>query len=401
MRAAKAPPAALILVTLLAAAACAGGEPEPAPSPAEVEAPLKSTPTPTHTPPPTDGAEQPDAPASTVSPSVVEIELPSWAQETPGLALAILDSDVIAQVRFADLDAVIMEDEFGGHTPESVYTFEALQYMKGSGGDRLTVRLSSGPKYILFPDVLAHRTRQEAEELVAWLLSSRRPPDDGGDSVLFARGEGEYAFIRTTHDAAPVSPIIGETWLVENSDSTYGHTFSGGESLPLSELTARIEELERLTRGGHGACLHSAVWYRNRVLERQRGMYRELTLAGYREPDPFPRYDVSIDADQLRLSLSHDWASPVFEIRRPPVTASRFSAYWLEGEHKDLFTINTHADARGYYENVHPNRELPPGEYRVIFGQFHQSLPCTAYESAWRVQDSVELVVTVTEPDGG
>ena len=105
--------------------------------------------------------------------SVVRIEFPAWVEESPGMAQSLATSDVIAKAKFVSLDVAVNSHDSWGHVAELVYTFEAVRYLKGNGDDELVVRMSSGPKYIAFPDWLDNRTQSEAIELADnWLSRS-------------------------------------------------------------------------------------------------------------------------------------------------------------------------------------------------------------------------------------
>ena len=112
-------------------------------------------------------------PTATASHSVVRIEFPTWVEESPGMAQSLATSDVIGKAKFVSLDVAVKSHASWGHVAEVVYTFEAVRYLKGNGDDELVVRMSSGPKYIAFPDWLDNRTQSEAIELADdWLSRS-------------------------------------------------------------------------------------------------------------------------------------------------------------------------------------------------------------------------------------
>ena len=193
-------------------------------------------------------------------------------------------------------------------------------------------------------------------------------------------------------------PVIGETWLNQADDLTYRHKFSGddGGVISLAELEARIEYMEPLMAGEYSTCVYWTLAQRDDVRSQIEGTYRELTLGGYREPEPFPRYSVTIDAGK----------SEVFLFRRPPYKAPRFSDYWLDGEDKDLFAIYTRS-----YENedsellstidaVYTYLDLPEGVYSVYYSQYHRLLPCDVgwASGGWRSADTTEWVVEVIAP---
>ena len=194
------------------------------------------------------------------------------------------------------LDSATKRHDSWGYVAELVYTFEVVQYLKGDGADELFVRMSSGPKYIAFPDWLGERTESEAIELAdRWLGRSINIIDNKRDAILlFDRAEpGEYYFRSTEDDESHIGyPAMGTTWLVEVKPSIYRHRFMDGQSgtISLSDFNSRIEDMRSFMEGDHALCIAMALHYRTRVRDQLVGVYRELTLGGYREPEPFPRY---------------------------------------------------------------------------------------------------------------
>ncbi len=265
-------------------------------------------------------------------------------------------------------------------------------------------RMSSGPKYIAFPDWLDNRTQSEAIELADnWLSRSIDIFDNRQNGILLLRrsGQGEdYRFTSSEEGHGyGGSPTLGVTWLAEDQASTYRHQFQGAKSttISLSDLSARIEDMRPLTEGEYAPCVAKALYYRSLVRGQLLGTHRELTLGGYREPDPFPRFAAAIDSESSENAT-------VFGFQRPPYQAPRFSDYWLDGRDKDLFALDTGADPRYTYEGLRTVRALPQGEYIVLYSQFHHSLPCDEpfgfFEEAWESTDTTEWVVNVTPPDG-
>ena len=372
----------------------------PGPTP---EATVTLVPSPTATPGPTPAPTATLVPTATSipSPKIVQIEFPDWVDEYPRFAKYIANSAVVARARYVSVDSVVEEHGNYGHIVVMLYKFRIVEYMKGNGPRELTVSLDSGPKYIAFPDWLDHRTEEEARELAEnWLNRSRGIFADRGEGVLLLHGSvNDYSFVAYEDGQGYGDrPVIGETWLNQADDLTYRHKFSGedGGVISLAELEARIEYMEPLMAGEYSTCVYWTLNQRDDVRSQIEGTYRELTLGGYREPEPFPRYSVTIDADK----------SEVFLFRRPPYKAPRFSDYWLDGEDKDLFAIYTRS-----YENedsellstidaVYAYLDLPEGEYSVHYSQYHRSLPCDVGwgYGGWRSADTTEWVVEVIAP---
>ena len=338
------------------------------------------------------------SPSSTPTATATQIEFPTWVEGSPKMAQSIATSDVIAKAKFVSLDATAKKHDSWGYVAELTYKFEVVQYLQGNGADELVVRMSSGPKYIAFPDWLGKRTTSEAIELAEdWLGRSLRIVSNWRDGILLLgrSGQGEDYYFKSSEEGygRGGSPTLGETWLVEDQASMYRHQFPGEKSatISLSDLNARIEDMRPLMEGDYAPCVARALYYRNRVRDQLLGTYRELTLGGYREPEAFPRYAAVIDSERSANAT-------VFRFRRPPYQLPRFSDYWLDGRDKDLFAIHTSADSTSSYEGLRTVRALPQGEYRVHYSRFHQPLPCD--DDAWGSTDTTEWVVNVTAPWG-
>ena len=84
----------------------------------------------------------------------VQIEFPPWVETSPDIAQPIVLSAVIAKARFLSIEPIIRKHSTWGYVVEMVYRFQVFQYLKGEGSDELVIHLSSGPKYIAFPDWL-------------------------------------------------------------------------------------------------------------------------------------------------------------------------------------------------------------------------------------------------------
>ena len=311
-------------------------------------------------------------------------------------------SDVVAKARFVSLDSAIREHASWGYVAELIYKFEVVQYLKGMGANELVVRMGSGPKYIAFPDWIDHRTESEALELAEdWLSRTLAIVGDKPDAILLLNRSGEeeeYSFTSSESGQGRGGyPILGETWLPEAPDSKYWFQPKGGVTVEtsLSDLNMLIEEMDALLEGDYAPCAIWALYERSRVRDQLLGIYRELTLGGYREPEAFPRYEVEIEFEESERVT-------VFEFRRPPYRSPRFSDYWLDGIDKDLFAIDNLAKPTFTYEGLRTVGGLSQGEYSVLYSQYHRSLPCDKYfsihEGAWRTGDTTEWGVSVIAP---
>ena len=329
----------------------------------------------------------------------VEIEFPEWVDQCPGLASAILESDAIALVTFAVMDSEIQEEESGGFFVDLTYTFEAMEYLKGSGQRKIVVRLGSGPKYEAFPDWEGYRTEEEAEQLEAsWHGRNLANAQSNADGILFVSSADElgvHSFLIADHGQGwGGEPIMGQTWLGESGTQTYIHGFAGGENsmISLADLKTFITDIQTIAGDEYASCVNGVVSFRDRVRDQILGTHQVMTLAGYADPIPFPKYSLTLDPEN----------SYGFPLRRerPSYVVPRFSHYWLDGPDKQLFATSTWFEFSTTLEIVYPVTSLPPGEYNVYYSQYHQSVPCidSFYaEDSWLARDVLELVITVPE----
>ena len=235
---------------------------------------------------------------------VVHVGFPAWVDDCPKLATSILGSDVIARVRFVHLDSAIEERESLGFFVDLKYTFEALEYLKGSGPEQIVVRLNSGPTYEAFPDWLGYRTEGEARQLESsWHNRNLVEAHRASDAILLVArpgADGVYSFTASDRGRGyGGEPIMGETWLRESEPDTYTHGFAGGADtkISLTGLTALISSFKPIPESEYSSCVHVALSIRQRVREQILGTYRRLTLGGYTDPIPFPKYSVTLDPE--------------------------------------------------------------------------------------------------------
>ncbi len=336
-------------------------------------------------------------PTPTIFDAIVQIEFPTWVDESPEMARIIATSEVIAKTRFVSIDSTIRKHDNYGYEVELIYKFEVVQYLRGNGADQLEARLSSGPKYIAFPDWLDERTKSEAQQLAtSWLAGSRARVGNARNGILFldqSSPREDYRFTSTKGGLRRGDyPVLGETWLIENEDSIYRHQFTDKKSATISflDLNTRIQELASLMDGEYAECIDGTLSRRNRVREQILGTYQELTLGGYSEPTAFPRHKTEFVPEESWFVLG---------FRRPPYQTPRFSDYWLDGKDSDLFALSNRADTTYTFEGFTEARALPHGEYSVHYSQYHNSLPCDrrfpVFDDAWRSADTTEWIVEI------
>ncbi len=331
---------------------------------------------------------------------VVHVGFPAWVDDCPKLATSILGSDVIARVRFVHLDSAIEERESLGVFVDLKYTFEALEYLKGSGPEQIVVRLNSGPTYEAFPDWLGYRTEGEARQLESsWHSRNLVKAHGASDAILLVVGpsaDGVYSFKASDRGRGQGGePIMGETWLRESGLDTYNHVFADGADaqISLTDLTTLIFSFESIPGSKYSSCVYVALSIRQQVREQILGTYRRLTLGGYTDPIPFPKYSVTLDPE-------NPFGFPL-RLERPPYAQPRCSHYWLDGPDKELFATRTRFDVGTTLEIISMTTSLPPGQYHVHYGQYHTSISDSATvernANSWATWDVLELVITVPE----
>ena len=309
------------------------------------------------------------------------------------MASQIANSDVIAEVKFTSLESATKEHPSYGFVAELTYKFEVIKHLKGDGTKEIVVREIDGPS----SDVIVHRSEEEVRKRAeSWLLYSKAVVGAKQNAILFLRHNretNEYSFA-VLEIGSSDHLALGTSWLGAVDDSMYRHLFTDGEAaiISVADLKIRIEQLSLLTEGEYGGCVRSALYWRDRVRRQTLGTYREMTIAGFKPPEPFPRYEVALNSVEAR-------SSTVFEFRRPPYRSPLFSDYWLDGEDKGLFAIETRIYPDFTYEAIVIAEELPPGTYSVHYSQYHESLPCSEMspyvESEWWTSDTAEWVVNI------
>ena len=406
---------ALLLALVALAIACLDPEPTPLPTPSVTgETPEGFAPTPLPTPSVT--GETPEgfvptplptltplptptpgpAPMPMPSDFVARIELPLWMEWSQKMARYLIASEVIARARFVSVDSAV-EPHRDDYVVRLTYMFEILEYLKGSGADKLVVRIRSVPKVLSIPDVIGYRTKEEARELAEqWLPDARRPFADQTDGILFLNRGAAYSFTGSEVDwdrgdrFAPTanSPIIGRAWLPQEGTGTYWHEFADDEpgTISLEEIKARIEDIDPR----YSSCLGRLLRYVDEVARRIRGTYRELSIGGFYKPDPYRKREGAISR---RASPAADRAAVT--VRNPPQRTPRFSYYWLDGEDEDRFTLEVSGGLDDSFQELHEVGVLAPGQYSVHVSSFHSALPCKE-SGGWWDQQTTEWVITVT-----
>ena len=371
--------------------ACDGNLGTPEPTPKETK-PVQTTRT---TPAPTAVSTQ------IGRPPLILLEFPNWIEESPHHAAAIAASNVIVIANLVSIESAVAALHVNfGYEAELTYRFEVIEYLKGDGQEELAVTIGSGPFYQGFPDVIGHRTEEEARELgERWKKQSLNRWANIEHGILFVEQSltGRHSFA-STEWSLPPHPAIGETWLWENIDGTYGAY--GVEPVSIETLAARIEDMRQLRDGQYMHCVDRTLHKMIEVRDRIEGTYRELTLGGWIEPEPLRRRIVELSAKDLAHPRYYDTTLVSRSDRFPPIT-SVFGHYWLDGKDKDLFAIDIYEldDTGDITERLLFVGGPNVGEYTVHFSQYHKTIPCDSgppwNPANWWHWDAVEWVVRV------
>ena len=201
---------------------------------------------------------------------------------TPSIEKRVFDADVIVRARppsvSGKVETVPSADECVAPTyrPELVFQFPVIEYLKGNGGDTLSVEFpfagSSGAHTYL--------KREEAQSALTKQLANRNATWDNRDAALFLKIDASrndvnadgavdtpptYRFVRNTHNDYTIDKV-NKPWLPvadasgqSDSEPVYildsETTEEGSERLPtmsLTELRASIESVASILKAGEG-----------------------------------------------------------------------------------------------------------------------------------------------------
>ena len=353
------------------------------------------------------------------------------------LETRIVSSDIIARVKLVSATQVVERLSDYPSEGETSYAkalefkFEALEYLKGSGGNELVA--------VAYDREGRHETEEAAAASAEDFLSVRDTRWDDRDAIVFlwddhlyvpstkkedryslgalryfAFGEDNYT-IASRHNRmwlpaasastlagviAAVAPGGGEQHFLLEVPSNEGAVFGFSESQPsetqtitLSELKARIAEVEKEIKAGDGSeeywecVLHKYVW-------EGEVRYRKELLASQGEGYYHMRYDHTLASGQAAGSVIY-----IFELRHDYIAVhgetipSKYEAmFQLGGRDKDLFDVE-------YPGEVSLARPLPTGEYKFYFNHTPKRfIVCDGKPEEERKRR--EHFVTVTAPDG-
>ena len=344
----------------------------------------------------------------------------------PKLEHVVLDAEIIARARLISIIPSTWENNSGyladpGHYPVLLLRFEPIEFLRGSGGEELTV-LVIDDLWKTYPTRMLALERAESwanighddrwddrEALVLlrnfgndwWNNTAVNAHLPAGPLYEFAGDGGtdrdEYAIVESGTSAwLPASTPGGATGASDSAETSYltdyaSTSVSGasGQSAPLSLAGMRemIREIDGLLAKGDGSFDYEECIARMYLWEANEA-------AGYIAP--FHSANVELESGLPAGSLvdGEAWVSGGWD---------GYGKYWSTGRDKDLFLYEAqdpdNDPLNGYYQNVPTTRPIPEGEYRVFLNLQPLSWqPCNFYPN--EAHERLEYVITVTAPAG-
>ena len=336
---------------------------------------------------------------------------------------AIIGSDVVARARLNSVSQVVEFHDYSvgetAYTRALEFNFDVLEYLKGGGGEQLvavaydldTPFNTRAGAALLGEDFLDERdTQWDDREAIVFLndnhpaLPSSSEPDRYWFGHLRFSGKDRYTIASEQLKLwLPAARSGGATGAVGTSTQRFltdVPSASGGvagasgasgvsPSITLSELSAKMVEVERTVREGDGSdeyreCVYRKYkWAREVRYETKRiGKY----YGGQREHDL--QSGLAADSEVFRYAYGGSYLNTY----GPTAPVGYEGMFWLEGEDRESFSVT-------YPGVVYTARPLPEGDYRFYFNDVPKEyVICDAKPEAERQRD--ERLVHVTAPDG-
>ena len=337
---------------------------------------------------------------------------------------AIIGSDVVARVRLRSVSQVVELHDYSvgetAYTRALEFNFDVLEYLKGGGGEQLVVVAydldtpfnTRAGAALLGENFLGERdTQWDDREAIVFLndnhpaLPSSSEPDRYWFGHLRFSGKDRYTIASEQLKLwLPAARSGGATGAVGTSTQRFltdVPSASGGvagasgasgvsPSITLSELSAKMVEVERTVSEGDGSDEYRECVYRKYKWERE-VRYDTKRFEG--------QYYHGIENHNLQSGLAAD--SEVFIYAYGYAYVDAYGTYppsgyegmfWLEGEDRESFRAT-------YPGLVSTARPLPEGDYRFYFNHVPKEyVICDAKPEAERQRD--ERLIHVTAPDG-
>ena len=347
----------------------------------------------------------------------------------------VAGSSVVARVRLVEVSTSAVEVTRDGGTSWLAaleFTFDVLEYIKGSGASRLTALARGAGREGNYDERVLADTRSAAVQKAQALLEVRDSRWDDRDGIVFLRGTvaagyrlGEVG-LDLDYQRVTVASGAFKAWLPQTATTTASGARSDGSGAKASQVQYYFEDPLRqleLTGGAGGGArqVHQqqraiAVLALSEIREMVAAIERWVTTSG---DTPEVRECIYDHYEQSRIAAHNNLdmhtqefysvesgqpaGSDAFQFNLPREALISYPGIsdipedeqgrdWFEGPDAHLFNIR-------WYGIVTFTRPLPAGTYR-FFWNYQNSIffPCNAFrESSRNVQ---EKIVTVTAPAG-
>ena len=379
------------------------------------------------------------APACSNEPDEVTRELIIYGMRGPAsLPEMVAISSVVARVRLVRVRTSAEELSQGGDTSWLAaleFTFDVLEYIKGSGGSRLTALAYGAGREGGYDERVLADTRSAAIEKAQTLLEVRDTRWDDRGGIVFLNGTAADGYrlgsigLDLEFQRVTVASGAFKAWLPQTATSTTARASSDGSSARAGEIQFYFEDPDRqpqTTAGRSGsrtprgqvtnqqptaevltlneiretlAAIESWVAASGDTPEVRKCVYdhyEQSRIAARNNLDVHTQELYSVESGQPAGSDAFQFNLPREALTHYPEIAdmpeNKQSRDWFEGPDTHLFNIR-------WYGIVTFTRPLPAGVYR-FFWNYQNSIfiPCNAFrESSRNVQ---EKIVTVTAPAG-
>ena len=351
--------------------------------------------------------------------------------ETPSIEMRVLKSDVIVRVRppsvTGEVNTIPSADEGVAPTyqPVLVFQFPVIEYLKGNGGDTLSVEFSFAGEWPAWGDH-TFMTREDAQRVLTNQLAERNTTWENRDAVLFLSMDTQQiaagaAGAAASYQFTSYGPIeytldeISKPWLPVAGSEAGASGQSGGDpaylldseppegstqlpTMSLAELRASVESIAAVLKAGEGIeGYKECVEYRlisenpNDKTSRSRVVAEDTISSGSPQRTLLPRTEGIWDSG-LGYGSWH-MAGPDADYFQIHITDSPTAE-----EGYDIDYDDNSAEEVIYYRVYTTTRPLPGGTYRfVVHSQWAQWKPCNY---TIPINNWPQWEVTATAPDG-
>ena len=410
---------AITLAALVILVGCARSVPE-----APVRTAVVPVPTATTAPVPTPTAEPEPTPVPVPTIEIVK-EVPLEDTGLASLEENIVWADVIARVQLSSVESAVEQRVSGAsyYAPALVFTFDVLEYLKGTGGTQvkavayafdkmfsLTTEEAARP---FLPDLLADRdTRWDRREAVVFMAKTSMLPSTLNEANRYLMGATHYiggdaytvaskSYRSWLPDADP-SPTGGakrqsseQSFLLADPDATSPtRKFAGpvvvGDTITLTALKSLIGTIAAEIAAGDGSDA-----YRQCVLTKYR-LSRAAQEGRLQQDNHVVSMPSGAPSGYVLHSYGYGWGTP----------PDNYGRHWTSGADQDLFSVNASnprtntPDSILYDIDTVALRPLTAGAYRFTTHELPGTrMLCELISDAERLKGD-DFTVKVVPPDG-